>query len=55
MNIERLNRIIDTYIDQFDVINNDDHFENMKWVAVHQKKHLQQQVLFLCYLPCGVL
>lgn len=40
MNIERLNRIIDTYIDQFDVINNDDHFENMKWVAVHHfKKH----------------
>lgn len=39
MNIERLNRIIDTYIDQFDVIN-DDHFENMKWVAVHHfKKH----------------
>ena len=38
MNIERLNAIIDTYIDQFDVINNDDHFENMKWVAVHHFK-----------------
>ena len=39
MNIERLNGIIDTYIDQFDVINNDDHFENMKWAAVHHYKN----------------
>ena len=39
MNIERLNGIIDTYIDQFDVLNNEEHFENMKWVAVHHYKN----------------
>ena len=40
MNHERLNNIIDTYIDQFDVINNEDHYENMKWEAIyHYKKN----------------
>lgn len=39
MNIERLNGIIDTYIDQFDVLNNKEHFENMKWAAVHHYKN----------------
>lgn len=34
MNIERLSGIIDSYIDQFDVLNNEEHFENMKWLAV---------------------
>ena len=39
MNIERLNGIIDSYIDQFDVLNNEEHFENMKWVAVYHYKN----------------
>ena len=40
MNLERLNGIVDTYIEQFDVLNNKEHYENMKWVAVHHfKKH----------------
>lgn len=38
MNIDRLNKIIDTYIDQFDVINNKENYENMKWIAVHHYK-----------------
>ena len=40
MNLERLNNIIDTYIDNFDMINDDTHDENMKWRAVyHFKNH----------------
>ncbi len=40
MNLERLNNIIDTYIDNFDMINDYTHDENMKWRAVyHFKNH----------------
>ena len=40
MNLERLNGIVDMYIEQFDVLNNKEHWENMKWAAVyHFKKH----------------
>ena len=40
MNMERLNGIVDMYIEQFDVLNNKEHWENMKWAAVyHFKKH----------------
>ncbi len=38
MNIERLNGIIDIYIDQFDVLSKE-HSENMKWAAVHHYKN----------------
>ena len=33
MNLERLSGIVDIYIDQFDVLNNQEHYENMKWAA----------------------
>lgn len=39
MNFDRLNSLIDMYIDQFDVLNNKEHYENMKWVAVHHYKN----------------
>ena len=40
MNVERLNNLINTYIDNFNLINDDEHFENMKWRAIyHFKKH----------------
>lgn len=39
MNTERLGKIIDTYIDQFDIINNDENNENMKWSAIHHFKN----------------
>ena len=40
MNIERLNNLINAYIDNFDLINDGVHFENMKWKAIyHFKKH----------------
>lgn len=39
MNIERLYKIVDIYIDQFEVINNAEHYENMKWAAVYHFKN----------------
>lgn len=39
MNTNRLNNLIDIYIDKFDVINNDDHNENMKWKAIYHYKN----------------
>lgn len=38
MNKERLNKLIDIYIDKFAMINNDVHDENMKWKAVYHFK-----------------
>ena len=38
MNSERLNKIIDIYIDKFDMLTNDEHDENMKWRAMHHFK-----------------
>lgn len=38
MNIERLNNLIYAYISNFDLINDKDHFENMKWKAMHHFK-----------------
>ena len=38
MNIERLDKIINAYIDNFEMINNGEHFENMKWSAIHHYK-----------------
>ncbi len=39
MNTERLNKLIGIYIDKFDMINNDEHDENMKWKAVYHYKN----------------
>ena len=40
MNIERLNGLALSYINNFDMINNEIHDENMKWKAIyHYKKH----------------
>lgn len=40
MNTERLDILINSYIDQFDMVNNEVHDENMKWKAIyHFKKH----------------
>lgn len=40
MNTKRLNKLIDAYIENFNLINNEEHFENMKWRAIyHFKKH----------------
>ena len=42
MNLERLDKIINVYIDNFDLINNEEHFENMKWRAIyHFKKYFE--------------
>ena len=42
MNLERLNKIINVYIANFDLINNEEHFENMKWRAIyHFKKYFE--------------
>ena len=38
MNSERLNKIIDIYIDKFDMLTDDEHDENMKWRAMHHFK-----------------
>ena len=38
MNSERLNKIIDIYIDKFDMLTDDEHDENMKWKAMHHFK-----------------
>ena len=38
MNLERLNKIIDIYIDKFDMLTNDDCDENMKWRAMYHFK-----------------
>ncbi len=35
MNKDRLNKLISIYIDKLDMINNDEHDENMKWKAVY--------------------
>ena len=40
MNIEKLNILINAYINNFEMINDVEHFENMKWKAIHHfKKH----------------
>jgi 5-methylcytosine-specific restriction protein B len=38
MNTERLNKLIEIYIDNFEMINNEVHDENMKWKAVYHFK-----------------
>ena len=38
MNTERLNKLIEIYIDKFEMINNEVHDENMKWKAVYHFK-----------------
>lgn len=38
MNIERLDKIINAYIGNFEMINDDEHFENMKWSAIQHYK-----------------
>ena len=38
MNLERLNKIIATYIEKFDMLTNDDCDENMKWRAMYHFK-----------------
>ena len=38
MNIERLNKLIGSYINNFDMINNEVHDENMKWKAIYHFK-----------------
>ena len=38
MNLERLNKIIDIYIDKFEMLTNDDCDENMKWRAMYHFK-----------------
>ena len=38
MNLERFNKIIDIYIDKFEMLTNDDCDENMKWRAVYHFK-----------------
>ena len=45
MNKERLTNLIETYIDKFEMINNDVHDENMKWKAIyHFKKNFDIQI-----------
>ena len=39
MNKDRLNDLIGSYIDNFDIINDKDHFENMKWEAIYHYKN----------------
>ena len=39
MNIERLNKLIGSYINNFEMINNDVHDENMKWKAIYHFKN----------------
>ena len=39
MNPDRLNKLIDSYIDNFDIINDDAHYENMKWEAIYHYKN----------------
>lgn len=39
MNIERLDKLINTYISKFDVINDNAHDENMKWRAIYHFKN----------------
>ena len=38
MNIERLDKIINAYIGNFEMINDGEHFENMKWSAIYHYK-----------------
>ena len=38
MNTERLNKLIEIYIDKFEMINNEVHDENMKWKAIYHFK-----------------
>ena len=38
MNLERLNKIVDIYIDKFEMLTNDDCDENMKWRAMYHFK-----------------
>ena len=46
MNKERLTNLIETYIDKFEMINNDVHDENMKWKAIyHFKKNFDINAL----------
>ena len=46
MNKERLTNLIETYIDKFEMINNDVHDENMKWKAIyHFKKYFDINAL----------
>ena len=39
MNLERLNKIIDIYIDKFEMLTNDECDENMKWRAMYHFKN----------------
>lgn len=39
MNKERLDDLINSYIDNFDIINDEAHFENMKWEAIYHYKN----------------
>ena len=39
MNLERLNKIVDIYIDKFEILTNDDCDENMKWRAINHFKN----------------
>ena len=39
MNTERLNKLIGSYINNFEMINNDVHDENMKWKAIYHFKN----------------
>ena len=39
MNSDRLNGLISSYIDNFDIINDEAHFENMKWEAIYHYKN----------------
>ena len=39
MNKERLSKLINSYIDNFDIINDKAHFENMKWEAIYHYKN----------------
>lgn len=39
MNLERLNKPVEIYIDKFEMLNNAEHYENMKWEAIHHFKN----------------
>ena len=39
MNTERLNKIVDIYIDKFEMLTNEEHDENMKWRAMYHYKN----------------
>ena len=39
MNLERLNKLVEIYIDKFEMLNNAEHYENMKWEAIHHYKN----------------